>query len=192
MRPEKGPIWGANPRHGVAPDRSRSAAPPLGREQAPRAPRLHRHEGGPDPRAVPVVLRGARSSAPAFRSARALGSRSLGPAHHCGHAAAQALLPGPGGSAFAPLDLLPEELSHRRHRGRRYHQAPPAVLRDARQLLGRRILQAGRRGLCVGALDPGLRARTREHLDHGLRRRRRARPRPRRGGHRVLALDRDP
>ena len=66
-----------------------------------------------------------------------------------------------------------------------HDQAPPHVLRDARQLLGRRLLQAGRRRVRVGAVHAGLRARPREHLDHRLRRRRRARPRPRRGGDRV-------
>ena len=41
-----------------------------------------------------------------------------------------------------PADLLPEGLPHGRHRGRRHHRAPPHLLRDARQLLGRRLLQA--------------------------------------------------
>ena len=78
------------------------------------------HEGGRDPRAIPVVLRGAgicacprrRSCRPCLRPVRA--------AHHRRHAAVQALLPRRGGAAHAPADLLPEVLPHHRHRGRRH------------------------------------------------------------------------
>ena len=84
--------------------------------------------------------------------------------------------------AHAP-DHVPEVLSHRRHRGGRHDHAPPDVLRDARQLLDRRLLQGGRGAVRAGALDRGLRLQGRGHLGHGLRRRRGARPRPRRGGH---------
>ena len=77
-----------------------------------------------------------------------------------------------------------------RHRERRAHRPPPDVLRDARQLLVRRLLQGGRGRVRVGALDERLRLRPRADLDHRLRRRRGARPRARRGGDRVLARDR--
>ena len=43
-------------------------------------------------------------------------------------------------------------LPHDRHRERRPDRAPPDVLRDARQLLVRRLLQAGRGGVRLGAV----------------------------------------
>ncbi len=49
----------------------------------------------------------------------------------------------------AAADHLPALLSHLRHRERRAHRAPPDLLRDARQLLDRRLLQA--RGDRLGA-----------------------------------------
>ncbi len=155
-------------------------------------PRLQRHELGGDPRAIPVVLRGARPPAAAVGVARAVRPRSLGAAHDGRHAAAQAVLPRRRGAAVAAPDVVPEELPHRGHRGRRHDQAPPHLLPDARQLLGRRLLQAGRRRARLEALDAGLRARSRADLDHRLRRRRGGRPRPRPGGDRRLALDRHP
>ena len=62
---------------------------------------------------------------------------------------------------------MPEVLPHARHRGRRDHHAAPHVLRDARQLLDRRLLQAGRRRVRVGVLARGPRVRARE--DSGSR-----------------------
>ncbi len=56
--------------------------------------------------------------------------------------------------ARAP-DRLPEGLSHGRHRQRRQHRAAPDVLRDARQLLVRRLLQARGDRVRVGALARG-------------------------------------
>ena len=50
------------------------------------------------------------------------------------------------------LTTLPEVLPHGRHRQHRPHLPAPDVLRDARQLLGRRLLQAGRRRVRVGVL----------------------------------------
>ena len=75
--------------------------------------------------------------------ARAGRARSVGPAHHRGHAPAQALLPGPREAAAPPADELPEVLPHAGHRPGRPDHAPPDVLRDARQLLDRRLLQGG-------------------------------------------------
>ena len=90
------------------------------------------------------------------------------------------------------LTTVPEVLPDGRHRQHRLDLPAPHVLRDARQLLGRRLLQAGCRGVRLGALDRGLRIRTREDLGDGLRGRRRARPRPGRGGDRGLAGHRRP
>ena len=63
--------------------------------------------------------------------------------------------------ARAPDDQLPEVLPHQRHRSGRAHRAPPDVLRDARQLLDRRLLQGRRDPLRLGGLHRGLRARPR-------------------------------
>ena len=51
-------------------------------------------------------------------------------------------------------DLVPEVLPHHRHRERRAHAPPPHVLRDARQLLGRRLLQAGGGRVRAGSSPP--------------------------------------
>ena len=76
-----------------------------------------------------------------------------------------------------------------RPRERRPHRAPPHVLRDARQLLVRRLLQARRDRLRLRAADEGLRDRSEAPRLHGARvgrggaraleegRRRRRRPR---------------
>ena len=89
--------------------------------------------------------------------------------------------------ARAAPDELPEGLSHGRHRQRRQHRPAPHVLRDARQLLVRRLLQARGDRVRLGALARGVRLRRAGHLGDGVRRRRGARPRPRRGGDRALA-----
>ena len=102
------------------------------------------------------------------------------------HAPAEAVLPRPGGAAGAAPDELPEGLPHGRHRQRRQHRAAPDVLRDARQLLVRRLLQARGDRVRLGALARGASASAEErHLGDGLRGRRGARPRPRRGGDRA-------
>ena len=70
-------------------------------------------------------------------------------------------------------------------RERRQHPAPPDVLRDARQLLAGRLLQAGRGRAGLAAVAGGLRVQGRGHLDHRVRGRQGARARPRRGGDRA-------
>ena len=155
-------------------------------------PRLRRDDLRRDPRALPELLRGARPQAHPLRQPRAGRARSVGAAHDRGHAPAQAVLPGPREAAAPPADELPEVLPHAGHRPGRPDDAPPDVLRDARQLLDRRLLQAGRGRVRVGAVAGGLRLQPRRHLGHGLRGRRGARPRPRRGGDRGVAGDRRP
>ncbi len=79
-------------------------------------------------------------------------------------------------------------LSHARHRQRRQHPAPPHVLRDARQLLDRRLLQGARRSRFAWELSlEVLRFRGGRHLGDGVRGRRAARARARRGGDRAVA-----
>ena len=120
------------------------------------------------------VLRGPRPQAAALGVARAVRLRPLRAAHDGGHAPARAVLPRRGeAAASAPGDRA-EVLPHDRHRQRRQHRAPPDVLRDARQLLDRRLLQAGSRRDGLGAVARRLRLRRRRHLDHGLRGRRRS------------------
>ena len=116
--------------------------------------------------------------------------RPIRPAHDRGNATVQALLPGPGPAAAPAAHLLPEVLSHDRHRRGRQHRPPPHLLRDARQLLVRRLLQGGSDRVRVGAVHAGVRPRSGADLDHRVRGRSRARPRPRRGGDRALARDR--
>ncbi len=87
---------------------------------------------------------------------------------------------------------MPEVLPHAGYRGGGHHRPPPDVLRDAGQLLGRRLLQGPGGALRAGALHRGLRPGRGGHLDHRLRRRRGAGDRARRGGHRALACRRDP
>ena len=89
-------------------------------------------------------------------------------------------------------DDVPEDVPDRRHRHHRHDDPASHVLRDARQLLVRRLLQARGGSLRLGPLPGGLRLQAGGHLDHGVRRRRRARPRPRRGGDRGVARGRRP
>ena len=83
-------------------------------------------------------------------------------------------------AARAAPDLGAALLPRRRHRRGRLDRAPHDVLPDDGQLLVRRLLQAGRGGDGLGALDRGVRARSRAHLGDRLRGRRSARPRRRR------------
>ena len=81
--------------------------------------------------------------------------RSVGAAHDRGHAPAQALLRGHRAAAAQPAHQLSEVLPLDRHREHRQHRAPPRLLRDARQLLDRRLLQGGRRRVRARAVDQG-------------------------------------
>ena len=63
------------------------------------------------------------------------------------------LLRGHREAAAQPAHELPEVLPLDRHRERRQHRAPPHLLRDARQLLDRRLLQGGRRRVRARAVD---------------------------------------
>src|SRR2546421_5396650 len=127
-------------------------SPPLPRIRALDAPSPSL---GRDPRAFPPLLGAARSPPHAVGVARALRLRPLGTADDRGHAALQAVLPRPGAAATSAAHLLPEVLSHDRHRSGWPHRPAPHVLRDAGEFLVRRLLQAGSRRDGLGALYPG-------------------------------------
>ena len=118
--------------------------------------------------------------------------RSVGPAHDRGHAPAQALLRGHRAAAAQPADELPEVLPLDRHRERRQHRR--ATSPSSRCSATSRSATTSRRAPSSSRSSCRPRASdfTRKHLDHGLRRRRRARPRPRRGGDRGVARHRRP
>ena len=143
-----------------------------------------------NPPHVPGVLRIPRASAAAVCLAGAGGLRPIGAVHRSGYASAQALLPGRRAAAAQPGDDLPDVVPDAGHRDHRDHHPASDAVRDARQLLVRRLLQARGRAVRLGAVDRRVRLPRRRHLDHGVRRRRRARPRARPGGDRRLAGDR--
>ena len=65
-------------------------------------------------------------------------------------------------------EVHPRGRQAQRPRQRRLHRAPPHLLRDAGQLLLRRLLQARGDRLRLGAAHPGLRPGPRPALGHGL------------------------
>ena len=89
-----------------------------------------------------------------------------------GHEPVQALLPGRGRARLPPGDQRAEVHPHLRHRDRRRPQ-PRHLLRDAGQLLLRRLLQGRRHRLRLGAGDRAVRAGARPPLGHRLPGRRR-------------------
>ena len=116
----------------------------------------------------------------------------LDAAHLRGDAAADAVLPRPRGAARAAHDHGAEVLPHARHRRGRARRPPPHVLRDARQLLVRPVLQAGR-DRARDRVHPGPpEARVGARLGDRARRRSAARPRRGRGRGRALARGRHP
>ena len=101
---------------------------------------------------LPELLRGARPQAPAVRVAD---PAAHDPSTLLITAGMHPLKPYFTGRETPPhhrLTTLPEVLPHAGHRQGRHHHAPPDVLRDARQLLDRRLLQAGRGRVRVGVL----------------------------------------
>ena len=90
------------------------------------------------------------SSSSSATTAAALGlagpsrARSVGAVHGRGDAPAQAVLPRARAPAASAGDHVPEDVPHGRHRHHRHDQPASDVLRDARQLLVRRLLQAAR------------------------------------------------
>ena len=79
--------------------------------------------------------------------------RQLHPPHQRRHDADEALVQGRGGAAAPPRLHLPEVHPHGRHRERRQDRPPRHLLRDAGQLLLRRLLQARGHRLELGVPD---------------------------------------
>ena len=101
--------------------------------------------------------------------------RPLDAVHDRRHGAVQAVLPRRGAAARAAGDDGPAVRAHRRHRRHRHDVASRDVLRDARELQLRRLLQGAGDRLRVGAVHRGARPRPRAALGHGPRLRRRGR-----------------
>ena len=99
--------------------------------------------------------------------ARPASRRPLEPADDGGHAAADAVLPGPRAAARAADDDVAEVLPHRRHRRGRARRPPPDVLRDARELLVRAVLQGGRDRVRDRVRPGAHEARLGSRLGHG-------------------------
>src|SRR5438309_1794842 len=75
---------------------------------------------------------------------------TLDAAHLGRDAAADAVLPRPRAAAGAAADHVSEGLPHTGHRRGRPRHLPPHLLRDARQLLVRGVLQGRRGRVCLG------------------------------------------
>ena len=102
--------------------------------------------------------------------------------HERGHGAVQARLPRRGDARLQARHHLAEVHARlgqaQRSRERRPHAAPPHVLRDARQLLVRRLLQAATRSAGPGSSSPSVYGHARrEARRHGVPRGRRGRAR---------------
>ena len=97
--------------------------------------------------------------------------------HERRHGAVQGLLPRQGQARLRARREQPALRARgrqaQRSRERRLHGAPPHVLRDARQLLVRRLLQEGRDPLRLGFRDGHAEDRSEAPHGHGLRDRRR-------------------
>ena len=109
------------------------------------------------------------------------------------HEPVQGRVPGQGEARLQARDLVPEVRARRRQaqrpRERRPHRAAPHVLRDAGQLLLRRLLQEGSDRLRLGAAHAGPRPAQGPPEGHDLQGR--GRRAARRGGARLLARARE-
>src|SRR5258705_2139680 len=105
---------------------------------------------------LPRLLRAPAARRPAELIARAVG-RSHAPVRERGDGAVQEGVPGDGGGAGREAarhdgaEVRARRRQAQRPRAGGTHGAPPHLLRDARQLLVRRLLQARRDPLCLGA-----------------------------------------
>ncbi len=149
---------------------------------------MPRYDVERDPRLLPRLLRPERPPDRGQLAARA-GQRPDAAVHERGHEPVQGHVPGQGASRLPPGHQLAEVHAHQRQaqrpRERRAIAPPPHVLRDAGQLLVRRLLQEGGDPVRLGAPHRRLGAPARPPARHGVRGRRRGAAR--RGGLRDLA-----
>ena len=114
-------------------------------------------------------------------SASVIPRRPDGAVHGRGHGAVQAVLHRRGDAAVQAgglgAEVRPRRRQAQRPRRHRPHEPPLLVLRDARQLQLRRLLQGRGDPVGVGVLHRGARARRRPALGHRPRQRRRGRAR---------------
>ena len=156
---------------------ARAAAQHARRARVPRPP-------PPDPPVDCRAWTATGSARPSCRSSRSGGTprpvlvadpaaRVGAPAHERRHEPVHPVLPRAGRAAVPARRHRPEVLPHQRHRERGPRRAAPHVLRDARQLLVRRLLQGRVDRVGARAGHRGLRRRARPAVGHRLRRRRR-------------------
>ena len=121
------------------------------RKNDPQETAFHERRGNP-PR-LPRLLPRARAHRRAVQLAGA-GQRPDAAVHQRGHGAVQGRVPRQGPARLRARGVAPALRARRRQaqrpRERGLHGAPPHVLRDARQLLVRRLLQARRDPLRLG------------------------------------------
>jgi hypothetical protein len=122
---------------------------------------------GRDPRTLPALLRGARARSHAVRLPGSPG-RPDPAVHGRGDEPVQGHVPRQGGPPAQAGHDRAEVPSCSRPRQRRPHPAASHVLRDARPLLVRRLLQEGVHRLGVGVLHRGARHPTRAARRHDL------------------------
>ena len=125
--------------------------------RASRPSGAHGEDGRRDPQRVPPLLRGARAPGGEELAPRAP-ERPHPPLRERGDEPVQGRLPRAGEAGLHPRRLLAEVRPRRgqaqRPRERGGDRAPPHLLRDARQLLLRRLLQEGRDRVRLGASSP--------------------------------------
>ncbi len=141
----------------------------------------HAHERRA-PRGLPLVLRVEGPQAAPVRLARPARLGPLDAAQQRGHAAADAVLPRPRDAPGSAPDDRPKGLPHPGYRRGRARHVPPDLLRDARQLLVRSVLQGRRDRPRMGVRLRSHEGRSRQVLGHRVRRRSGARARRGRGG----------
>ena len=144
------------------------------------------------PRGLSLLLRVEGTPSPSVRAVDPAGGRRVDPVHRRRHAADEEVVPRRGATACEARRHLAEGDARRRQarrpRRRRLDRPPRLVLRDARQLLVRRLLQGRGDPLRLGVRDRAHGLPRRAAL--GDRVRRRSRARARRGRRRRAGLAR--
>ena len=177
------PLWTASSRVARSCGPNQSVDGHAWRSGCARAEHHEQRQSGPLD--VPRFLRQERPRGGAVLAAGAAQRPDLD-VHHRRHGAVQERLHRPGDALLHARHHGAEVRARRRQaqrsRQRRLHQPAPHVLRDARQLLLRRLLQGAGDPAGVGAGHQGLRARPQAPARHHLPRRRGRLPHLEEGG----------